>query len=260
MLVTSDLIARLARSNAVWLARAVRAAGGDVLEIAGGTAAFCGAGNVLTQAVGIGIERDPSDQEWENLLAHFRGRCERFELAVSPLAKEGFRRRAVQVADDVSEFGTVLVRETDGPIPDSPSVSVEELPKEEARAFVALSAPWFFPDGAPPGFEDTIVAASSIEGSHTFVVRVAGDIVAGATLVACDGIGRFMGGGVAPAHRGRGYHRALIAHRIRVARDLGLPLVSQGAEPGTVSQLNAQRNGFSIAAIEPVFWVRPQPV
>lgn len=259
MLVTRDLIVRLTRSNADWLARAVKAAGGDVREIAGGIAAFAGAGNPLTKVAGMGVERDPSGQEWEAMLAHFRGRSERFELVVSPIASEGFWQRAAQAATGIVEFGVVMARETGGRLPDAPAASVERLSHDDVPAFVARSASWFYPDGPPPGYEQTIVAASLMEGSHTFVVRVADEIVAGATLVVGDGIGRFMGGGVAPEHRGRGYHRALIAHRIRVAREHGLDLVSQVAEPGTVSQLNAQRSGFSIAYLEPVFWVCPDP-
>lgn len=257
MLITPELIQRLERSETTRLARAVSAGRGDALELAGGVAAFCGEGHVFTQCVGIGEDRGLADDDWQVLMGHYSGRCSKFEFKLSPIAHPETVRRVVAAAFDVAEFEAILARTPNNDPTDSPSVVIEELPTADVREYVLASEPWFFPGGAAPGTVDGIADSYQVPGSHCFVIRSSGEIVAGASLMVSEGIGWFCGGGVHPDHRRRGLHRALISHRLRVAAEIGLDLVAQGALPASESMRNAQRNGFAHVYTLTSYWISP---
>lgn len=255
MLITPELIQRLERSETTRLARAVRAGRGDALDLAGGVAAFCGDGHVFTQCVGVGEDRGLTDDDWRALTGHYAGRCSRFEFKLSPIAHPDTVRRVVAAAHDVAEFEAILARTPLNDPTDSPSVLIEELPTADVREYVLASERWFFPEGATPGTVESIADSYQVPGSHCFVVRSSGEIVAGASLMVSEGIGWFCGGGVHPDHRRRGLHRVLISHRLRVAAEMGMDLVAQGALPASESMRNAQRNGFEHIYTVTSYWL-----
>lgn len=258
MLVTEDLIARLERSDAAWLAQSVTAAAGDVLHLRSGVAAFCGPGDVLTQAVAVGLDGPLEESDWLQITAHYSGRCERFEFKLSPIADAEVVRKIALHAVDVSEFESLLVQPLSNSVGRMDS-RIEEIPREKRPDYVRESAPWFYSGGdMPPGLVETISAASQIPIGRSFCIRDEGQIVAGASLTIQDGIAWLHGGVVHPEHRRKGYHRALIAHRLAVAYRLGAEVAAQGAAPGSQSQLNAQANGFSVAYTRPSFFIVPE--
>lgn len=61
-----------------------------------------------------------------------------------------------------------------------------------------------------------------------------------------------------PGARGRGAHTALLAHRLRLAADLGAGRVVAKAQPGSASHRNLLRAGFA-PAYEVIQWCRPGP-
>lgn len=257
MRITQDLIRRIERSEAQLLARSARAAGGEVLEFGTGVAAFCGPGDVLTQTAAIGIDGQLSDNEWVQLWNHYADRCDKFEFKLSPMAAVEVAHKVAEHAAGLSEFETFLVQEITA---DSGKLDerVFEVPVEERRAYVELTAPWFYPgETMPPGLIDTISGALQNPQVKVFAIRFAGEIIAGASLNVQDGIAWLSGGVVRPNCRHQGNHRALIAHRLAVAYEAGAEFAAQGAHPGSQSQLNAQSNGFSVAFTRPSLLVRP---
>lgn len=257
MRITEDLIRRIERSEAQLLARSARTTGGDVLEFGTGVAAFCGPGDVLTQTAAIGIDGQLSDEEWAQLWGHYAGRCEKFEFKLSPMAAVEVAHKVAEHAAGLSEFETFLVQEITsetGRLDDR----IVEVPVDERRAYVELTAPWFYPgETMPPGLIDTIAGALQNPQTRVYAIRFGGEIIAGASLSVQDGIAWLSGGVVRPNCRMQGNHRALIAHRLAVAHAQGAEFACQGAHPGSQSQLNAQSNGFSVAFTRPSLLVRP---
>lgn len=82
-------------------------------------------------------------------------------------------------------------------------------------------------------------------GHHLLVGELDGRAVASALLVTHGRVGLLRGGSVLPSARGRGIHRALIAHRARLAGELGCNvLMSQTGTDNAPSLRNLERMGF----------------
>lgn len=255
MLITDSVIRTLEVSEALILEESARAARRETLRVAGGVAAFCGAGDVLTQTLGVGLEPMTSE-DWRQLDRLYRGRTEVFEYKLSPLAHPETRQLVAKAAVDVPEFETILVHSLNSILDVESEWAIDRLRPDEVGAYVRRSMHWFFGDSPPPGFEKTIGASISAGGRTTYVVRDGGEIVAGAGLSIGNDFGWLNGGAVDPRYRGRGIHRALIAHRLSKCREQGLSAAAQGALPGSISQVNAQRQGFQIAFSRPTLLVR----
>ena len=87
---------------------------------------------------------------------------------------------------------------------------------------------------------------------NTFVestddVRLDGEPIATGVLHCNEGVALFGGASTLPKARQQGAQRALFDARLRLALDRGCDLAMMGAHPGSVSQRNAERQGFRIA-------------
>jgi ribosomal protein S18 acetylase RimI-like enzyme len=89
-----------------------------------------------------------------------------------------------------------------------------------------------------------------------FVARSGGEAIASARLEMAPGrpFGLMFGGGTAPAHRGLGAYRALVAARVEEARRRGLDYLS--TEARETSRPILERLGFVVAGRETT-WVLP---
>jgi GNAT superfamily N-acetyltransferase len=101
------------------------------------------------------------------------------------------------------------------------------------------------------GAQEMAAASVGRPGWHPFAVREAGAIVAIATLRTAGEVGNFFAGCTLPEARGRGAQSALIAARVRAARDAGcrvLVVETFDEPPGThnSSYHNLLRAGFTL--------------
>ena len=90
-----------------------------------------------------------------------------------------------------------------------------------------------------------IVAAA--KGNILFLAELDGQVIGAGGLSIHDGVALFAGASTIPAWRRRGVQRALLEARFQYARAAGCDLAMMGAEPGSSSQRNAERQGFRIA-------------
>ncbi|HZV59826.1 MAG TPA: GNAT family N-acetyltransferase, partial [Candidatus Eremiobacteraceae bacterium] len=90
-----------------------------------------------------------------------------------------------------------------------------------------------------------IVAAA--KGNILFLAELDGQVIGTGGLSIHDGVALFAGASTVPAWRRRGVQRALLEARFQYARAAGCDLAMMGAEPGSSSQRNAERQGFRIA-------------
>ena len=208
------MIAELERAEAEAFASVMSAAGLPVTRVAGAVCfAAPGIPDIqLNRVVGLGLERDPSDDELDEIEAFFRGHGSRFAISLTPgplhdrLLERGYTAGYawMKFSRDASPAPLVATE-----------LSVEET--TDADAFGSVIAVAFgLPTGS--GFFGGVVGRP---GWTLFLAR-AGDEPAGAgALFLKDGIGWLGIGGTRLEFRGKGAQNALLAARINRGRELG---------------------------------------
>ena len=229
-----------------------------VSPIAGGHAVFAGAGSPANKAIGVGFgatidepSLDAIEREWRD-----RGEPLRFELATLAdptlpplLTARGYRLtgfenvsgRAVGAGDGVAEVPT--------------GTTVEDVPADDYREWmdVALDA-FCAPDGSAPNeeqyprelLEAVMADFVATPGFTRYLLRVDGVPAGEATMRIDDGIAQLCGAATLPAFRRRGIQSLLFRWRLAMARAAGCDLAVVTTQPGSKSQANAIRQGFSL--------------
>ncbi len=258
MLVTEDLIALIERSEARRLKTSAQASGGDVLEIAGGVAAFCGDGNPSTQVASVGVEHEVTDQDLDTISAFYRGRATRFEFKLSTLTEIPLRDKIVLRAHSLPEFETILVCDLTTFTPKPTEVDIRPIDPSDTLEYAKRSVSRFHSGSdAPPGLVEVIAASCLAGGSMGYEVWLDGKPVAGCGLGIGEDIAWLQGAATEPEYRNRGLHKAMQNFRMKVAKELGCTAIAQGALPGSQSQVNAQKSGMQVAFTRPTFYLSP---
>jgi GNAT superfamily N-acetyltransferase len=256
MIVSEDLIRKLEYFEASRVELSAGIFGGDVLKVGGGIAAFCGDGNVATQAVGVGVGHPITRSDFDAILAHYAGRCKQFEFKLSVIAPLDLREWVVQRALSLPEFEGVLIQDISALVPLGVDMDIRLVGPDQAREYAERTSRWFFPDAESPGLVELIEKVCVGKSTRSFLVFMDDKPVAGCSFGFQDGVGSLGGAAVDPDYRGRGIHKAMQAHRMALAKSLGCKIVTQGALAGSISQQNAQKSGFQIAYTRPTFMVR----
>jgi hypothetical protein len=256
MTVTEDLIRRVELSEAKRLAACAEAAGHEWIEVAGGVAAYCGDKSMMTQC--SGVNGDIALNTFEEILMLYRDRAAAFEFKLSVISIEPLREWVVRRAVALPEFETILVRSIESTGGSDVDADIREVAPEDAVAYAKRSAEWFFSGAEPPPGIVEIIGASCVGPAvRTFEGYEDGRAVAGCSVNIAEGVAWLAGAAVSVPYRGKGWQRKLQTFRIELARAAGCDLICQGALPGSVSQQNAQRNGFDVAFTRPTFMVDP---
>jgi hypothetical protein len=208
------VIAELERAEAEAFASLLSAAGLPVTRVAG---AVCFAAPrisdiQLNRVAGLGLERDPSDEELDEIEAFFRGHGSRFAISLTP----GSLHDRLLERGYAAGYPWMKFRRDVSPAPQvTTELGVEET--TDADAFSAVIAEAFgIPVGS--GFFGGVVGWP---GWTLFLARAGDDIAGAAALFLEDGVGWLGIGGTRPAFRGKGAQNALIAARIEHGRALG---------------------------------------
>jgi hypothetical protein len=243
------VIAELERAEAEGYGSVMSAVGVPVIRVAGAVC-FAAPGIPDIQAnrvAGLGVERDPTDGELDEIETFFRDHGSRAAISLTPnslhdrLLERGytagypwmkFRRDAAPVAPVTTELN--VEQTTDG------------------EAFGAVVAEAF---GLPTG-SGFFGGLAGRPGWTLFLARDGDDVAGAAALFLEAGVGWIGFGGTRPAFRGKGAQNALIAARIEHGR-------SQGARAFTTetgervpdrpsgSYRNILRAGFEEAYLRP---------
>jgi GNAT superfamily N-acetyltransferase len=95
------------------------------------------------------------------------------------------------------------------------------------------------------------------ENGVPFLVELDGQPIASGDLAIHDGVALLAGASTIAAWRRRGAQNALLESRLQYATKAGCDLAMFGAEPGSASQRNAERQGFRIAYTRVKFGLAP---
>lgn len=213
---------------------------------------FDGIGSPLTQSFGLGLFAEPGGDDLDALESLFRARGAEVHHEISPLAEASLLPRLTGRGYQPVEFTSILFR----PVPREPlaqpgedGLQVRRVGLEEADLWARVAADGWSsesPEIAAFVLEMGQVSARSA-GTFCFLAELDGAPVAAGALSVGDGVALLAGASTVPAMRGRGAQRALLQARLRFAAEQGCDLVMIGAQPGSASQRNAERQGFRIA-------------
>jgi GNAT superfamily N-acetyltransferase len=248
---------RLSMSIADTVAARTPAARALVCPIAGGQAVFAGSGSPANKAIGVGFgetidesELGAIEQAWAE-----RGEPVRFELSI--LADPSLAPTLTSRGYRVTGFENVLGRAVtaDDRAPDLSGISIKALPQDEWRTWLQVALDGFgTPDGSAPGeesyprelLEALFVDIAAAPGFQRYLLLVEGAPAGAASLRIDDGLAQLCGAATLPQFRRRGIQAALLRWRLAEARQAGCDLAVVTTQPGSKSQANAMRQGFSL--------------
>ena len=267
-----ELVKRIERCEARLLAAVVSGCGGDAfaVPVGSGYALFSGVDSPFTKLAGFGFEALELDELRQlEQRYHTLGAPVQFELATlaaaeltNVLARRGYR---------LSGFENVLARPLAAALPPSPApdfVVRHTKPSElEAWIDVMVQASLQLAGSETAAAHDSFDSAT-LETAYRDMVRCsevqcwtaerAGTIAGGAVMSIRDGVLQLGGAATHPKHRRRGIQRALLAARLTEGRALGCDMAVVATQPGSQSQHNVQRCGFSLLYARAIWQLHPQ--
>lgn len=261
----TELAARLERAESALIEDGATAAarrrpgtGVFVRPIAGGRACYGGAGSPLNKVAGLGFAGPLDENELagiERLYAE-RGEAVRVELASlgEPAIATLLTRRGYQLVGFENVLGLALPPASAAP----PAAGIDVLecaPDDLERWLDVLVDGFAHPDLQGVASDEEFpreVAASAIgdvaaiAGFRRYFARRLGEDAGGASCRFAEGVAQLCGAATLPAHRRHGIQSALLAHRLAAAAAAGCDLAVVTTQPGSKSQQNVQRQGFSL--------------
>lgn len=258
MFCSTDLAARIERAERDLLATACanvrrRLPGVFTAAIGGGLAAITEPGSPLNKVAGLGFA--PFDQAaWQTIEAEHARRGVPIQVELATLADPAlgpfFSARGHRMVGVENVSGLALA-------------GVPEPPRGDAAIDFASLEEWIATMVAGFATPDTQGVAShesfdreplervmrdfaSADGVRLFVARYRGETAGAGAVRIGGGIAQLCGASTLPLFRRRGVQTALLAHRLRHARDAGSDLAVVTTQPGSKSQENVQRRGFAL--------------
>jgi ribosomal protein S18 acetylase RimI-like enzyme len=239
-----------------------RSKGAVVAVLGTGAAVWTGEGPPFDKVVGLGLGPQPllgEDFAAFEATVLARGGTVRVELATRAdpdvgheLTSGGYR---------LDRFEDVLARRL---APDAAAASggaadveiAEVAPAEVERWIDALVTGFATPDhdcpAVPPESSPRALLERihreliQVDGFQAFLARCGGEIVGGASLRIDQRVAQMCGAATLPGHRRRGVQSALTGARLAAAARAGCDVATVTTLPGSRSQQNAIRQGFSL--------------
>jgi GNAT superfamily N-acetyltransferase len=265
MFTSQSLARRIERAEVGLVVAAARAAARRVppvqllvQDMCGGAAVFVERGAPFNKVVGVGFEGVPAAAVLDRLEQEFADRQAPLSFEVSTLADPALTRSLTARGYLLTGFEHVLGLPLDasarfGPVP---GVEVLRAGDEESALWMDTVATGFEhpepegPSSQPPVprdvlervFGDTMAAP----GFERYLARRGGVVAGGATLRIEDGVAQLSGAATLPPHRRHGVQSALLRHRLAEAVRRGCDIAVVTTEPGSKSQQNAQKAGFTL--------------
>lgn len=225
------------------------------VQIAGGLAVFTSAGAPTSKWMGGGFDATLDLTGLEEVEAHFAARGARLPAWVSTLADPALAPALCDRGYVPDGFEHVLGHPV-LPLPPEAPLRVTRLAAADSDLLAeVMAAALAHPDAqgaamerVPPMGELRRWAANMtrLDGFRAYAGWVGDDPAGVATLRLDDDIAQFIGAGTMPQFRRRGVQTALLRARLVEAAAAGCTVAVVVTPPGSKSQQNAQRQGFSL--------------
>jgi GNAT superfamily N-acetyltransferase len=211
-------------------------------------AMFDGVGSPLTQTFGLGCFSTPTAEQLDHIESFFSLRGSETAHEVSTVADMSVLTVLGERGYRPIEWSAVLCQPLRAPAASGDLPSVRHIVPTEATHWADVSARGW---AQTPELADFVrsfgVVGANAADTHAFIAELDGESVAAGSLHLHDGVALMAGASTVPAFRGRGAQAALLHARLAFAFEHGAELAMMVAAPGSASQRNAQRAGFSIA-------------
>jgi GNAT superfamily N-acetyltransferase len=244
-----------ASANAAFVtarARLQPESGATWTDVAGAYAMFDGAGSMLTQTFGLGLFDEVGEAEFHALETFFQQRGAEVFHEISPLAALDLLPHLNGRGYLPIEFTSVMFRPVAAALPPAPATEglrVRRIDADEVDLWASVSAEgWSSESAELAGFvlEMGKITAQS-ENAFCFLAELDGQPAGAGAMTISEGTALLAGASTIAAARRKGVQRALLEARLRFAAERGCDLVMIGAQPGSASQRNAERQDFRVA-------------
>lgn len=216
-------------------------------HIAGGYAVYCGAGNPVTQAVGLGLHGPVAAEEFDGLEHFYFSRNEPVRIETCPMADATLFEFYKERGYHVSEFSNVMVRPLDNTavVVSPPDIDIRVANREELDLWVMTVAQGFAENYPVTHELLSVMKLFALRPNVLcYLARIDNRVVGGGTLGLRGRIAGFFGASTLPEFRKRGVQTALLNARLQRATEAGCALAMSLAQPGSRSQRNITRFGF----------------
>lgn len=261
----TDLAARIEGVETELIAKGSAAAAarlgpdtGFVIPLAGGVASFAEDGSPLNKIAGLGFAGIPDEAELDEIERLFAARKTPVQAEVSQLGDPGVGELLTGRGYRLVSFENVLGRELGAALTADVASGVEVTPSgaDEFDAWLDVVADGFaHPDtqgvASHEEFPAEIIAnamrdLTGAAGVRRFLARRDGRVAGGASLRLARGVAQLTGAATDPAHRRHGVQSSLLSVRLAEASAAGCDIAVVTTQPGSKSQQNVQRQGFSL--------------
>ncbi len=246
-----ELCRRIESAVAEDLGRAAESAGGFTLEVGGGTAIFAGAQSPLTKVVGVDLDPAALAEVEELFTASDAGVVVELPSLADPDVALALGERGYRLAGFEVVLGQALDGESSVQIRED--IEVRQSPPGELESWLDIIVAGFMapdeedgPAVEPVSRIELRKAVRSMAGrANRHVGLRGGELVAASSMSLEDGIAFLGGAATLRSHRRQGLQTAMLEHRLAVAQDHGAPLACVTTTPGSKSNQNVQRRGFT---------------
>jgi hypothetical protein len=220
-------------------------------DMAGAIALFDGPASPVTQTFGLGLRGLVSGDDLNQLERFFFERGAPVHHEISPMADESLWPLLTARGYTPIEFTSLLYRDLIAKPPEMhviPGIEVRPVREQDKETFVRINLEgWSHVPGLADLLSDLMRVVSMTAGLRCLLAYLDGEPVAAGAINIQNSTALFAGACTIPGARGRGAQRALLAERLRVAKESGCEIAVMGAQSGSGSQRNAERAGFQIA-------------
>jgi GNAT superfamily N-acetyltransferase len=224
--------------------------GAEVLPIAGGYCIYLGENSPLTQVLGIGLGQNVSLNEIEEIEKFYFCKNSDVNIELSPYVEpallEILRGRGYQLVEvsnvlvkDLNEEGKFVLK--------SPEIEITPVGLETIKSFPDVLARGFGLEGEIADLLKSVwEVIFTVEGNHLFLAKKDNFLAGGGCISIYRDIASFSGAATLPEFRKLGIQTKLLQYRLNLALELGCKLALISTLPGTLSQNNAERQGFRV--------------
>jgi hypothetical protein len=223
------------------------------VEVGGTYAMFDGAESPCTQTFGLGLFEDSSVEHLIEIECFFADNNAPVFHEVSPMADP----RLIPLLNDRGyhpiELSSVMYQELDSSdvaaADADPKIRSRVIRSDEVDLWAKTSADGWATEH--PGLADFMFdfgrISAQCSGAHPYLAEIDGKPIATGMMFVHDSVALLAGASTIPEGRNKGAQNALFRGRLGHAAELGCKMALMAAAPGSQSQRNAQKNGFSIA-------------
>lgn len=223
--------------------------GSMTFDVADGVAVLSGSGLYVNQCIGAGLTQPIEPNDIDHLEEHAAevGVAPAFELCEATRAdarellhERGYRAAGTRsvVVHDLASIGRI-----------DPSIEIELIDDSSLGDWLATSAKgWGHTTDAGRAANDAYGTAALVADEPGLLLARSsedGRLLGCAALRVTDGIATLGGMSTLPTERGRGVQTSLVTWRLAHAADCGCRFAISMASPGSTSERNLRRLGFT---------------